>query len=111
MALTATQKWLRTIAWLRREFPIEQKVKVRSCKLGHFYLGCVTFRDPHFLIQVSHQVPLYVKLEVLFHEYAHCLIWFGADRKEGHSDEWGLSYARIYRANLEWDFGRREKKT
>ncbi|KKK62205.1 hypothetical protein LCGC14_3006650 [marine sediment metagenome] len=103
--MTSLQKWLRTIAWLRREFPAQRKVYVRTKKLKDDF-GIISF-EQFFLIEIHPSRPLRAKLNILFHEYAHCLTWFGADQEE-HSDEWGIWYARLYRAFEKWSF--REEK-
>lgn len=101
--MTSRQKWLRTIAWLRREFPAQHKVYVRTKKMKDLW-GTASF-EKFFLIEIHPDRSLSVKLVMLLHEYAHCLTWFGADQKEDHSDEWGLWYAKLYRAFGEWGFG------
>lgn len=95
--MTSRQKWLRTIAWLRREFPAQYKVRVRSVKMES-YDGDTSWEIAYFHIRINRNKPLSTKLDTLLHEWAHCLTWFGADQEEDHSDEWGLWYAKIYRA-------------
>lgn len=101
--MTNLQKWLRTIAWLRREFPAQRKVYVRSMKMTD-YDGYVVHIKNCFFVLINRNKPLATKLDTLLHEWAHALTWFGADQREHHSDEWGLWYAKIYRAFHEWDF-------
>ncbi len=104
-----SQKWLRTIAWLRREFPAQHKVRIRSVKMKD-YDGEAIFQNQsrykQFLIRINRNKPLATKLDTLLHEWAHCLTWFGAEQEEHHSDEWGLWYAKIYRAFEKWNFGK-----
>lgn len=107
MTLTSQQKWLRTIAWLRREFPTQHKAHVRSCVLCNLD-GDAFFLGMWFKIRINRKKSLAIKLDTLIHEWAHCLTWFGAEQLEDHSDEWGLQYAKIYRAYLDWNFGRTE---
>ena len=105
--MTNLQKWLRTIAWLRQEFPAQRKVYIRSMKMKE-YDGYVVHVKNCFFISINRNKSLATKLDTLLHEWAHTLTWFGADQKEHHSDEWGLWYAKIYRAFHEWDFGKKE---
>ena len=37
MSLTTAQKWLRTIAWLRRNFPARKPVRIRSVPIKKFH--------------------------------------------------------------------------
>jgi hypothetical protein len=43
-------------------------------------------------------------MDALLHEWAHALTWFGNDNDE-HGPEWGLTYARLYRSFLTWNYG------
>jgi len=42
----------------------------------------------------------YHAVQILFHEWAHALSW-GTPTKQDHPDEWGIWYARIYRAYMD----------
>lgn len=109
--MTNLQKWLRTITWLRQEFPAQHKVCVRSKEMRdreYIFDGYIILPDKLFLIFINRKRNLSTKLNTLLHEWAHCLTWFGADLVEEHSDEWGLSYAKLYRAFEKWNFGEEE---
>lgn len=109
--MTSLQKWLRTIAWLRREFPAQYPIYIRSEEIRNGdYDGDARFvsRDKQFFIRINSRRPLSAKIDTLLHEWAHCLVWFGADQKEDHSDEWGLWYAKVYRAFQEWNWERKK---
>ena len=104
MKLTATQKWLRTIAWLRRNFLVQRTVSVRSASIKKFH-GYVEY-DGEFKIRISCKQSLNLRLDALIHEWAHVLTWFGAEETTEHSAEWGIAYAKIYRTFIVWNYGR-----
>jgi len=105
MKLTTLQKWLRTINWLRREFPPRYPVTICSQSLKGLSGDCI-FKNHRFLIRINSKKAFSERIDTILHEYAHALTWFGADCVEDHSDEWGLCYAKLYRAWDEWDYGR-----
>ena len=109
MKLTTKQKWLRTIAWLRRNFPAEGEVCMESRRLkeGH---GYTNHKYGIFYVKIHGNQSLALRVETLIHEWAHVLSWFGAETHlDDHSAEWGLAYARIYRTFVEWNYGRESK--
>lgn len=109
MSLTKAQKWLRTINWLRREFPSRYPVTIRSkpAKKGS---GDSDFRGRRFYIRINSRKPYSERIDTILHEWAHVLTWFGAGRAEDHSDEWGLWYAKLYR-NWERIYGEKKEET
>ena len=111
MKLTNRQKWLRTIAWLKNAFPAQRPVSVASCKIDKELLGSVELVGCCFKVEIGNTLSLNMRLEILIHEWAHVISWFGAGHEEDHPDDWGLAYAKIYREFIEWDFGRTECAT
>lgn len=107
MKLTTEQKWLRTICWLRRNFPPPKPTYVRSlCMKGQGLCGETEFFRGYFYINVNKAHTYRLKIDTLLHEYAHVLTWFGAESDiEDHGAEWGITYAKLYRTFLEWDYG------
>ncbi len=109
--MTSKQKWLATLRWLRRNFPVELPVRVRSIKTKKNcgfvdYLGV----KKGFLIRIGANQSLELRLDTIVHEWAHVRSWFGAEAEiEDHGAEWGIAYAFLYRTFLEWDFGRNVK--
>ncbi len=105
MALTTKQKWLRTIAWLRRNFPAPYNVSVESREIKEH--GYTEFHGGLFIcIKINRRKSYNLKIDTLLHEWAHCLTWLGAESEiEDHSAEWGIAYAKLYRTFLEWDYG------
>jgi hypothetical protein len=108
--MTADQRWRRTLAWLRRTHPPRYKVSVRRICRGKM-------DDPHehgaawydedqgrFFIHIRKEQGTSLQRDTLFHEWAHCMTWFGADanRGEDHGGEWGLAHAKVYGTFLEW---------
>ena len=111
MSLTTAQKWLRTIAWLRRNFPAQHLVCVRSRSLKEDQgetelIGLPTW----FHIRINRKQSYLSRIDTLIHEWAHCLTWFGAETHEDHSSEWGIAYAKIYRTFIEWNYGQEKKE-
>lgn len=105
--LTQSQKWQRTIAWLRREFPTTHPVMVRSIRHGmNDLFGLTGLWDKQFYIKINRRKAFDARVETLLHEWAHARTWFGAEANEDHSAEWGMAYANIYRKFFEWSFGR-----
>lgn len=105
MKLTNRQKWLRTIAWLKNAFPAQRPVSVVSKEVDKDLLGSAELLHGRFKIEIGNKLCIQIKLEVLVHEWAHVISWFGAGHKEDHPDDWGLAYARIYREFLDWNYG------
>ncbi len=105
MKLSKRQKWLRTIIWLKKAFPAQLPTTVCTCKVEEYTLGTTECDDLKFIIEISTGMGIQMRLETLIHEWAHVISWFGAGHKEDHPDDWGLAYARIYRAFLEWEYG------
>ncbi len=114
MKLTKEQKWLRTIRWLRRNFPSNLPVRVRSERMVSFkYCGDTTYSEDanNFKVRIRRSQSHSSKIDTLLHEWSHILTWFGAESEhEDHSGEWGLIYAKLYRTFLEWDYGETQKK-
>jgi len=109
--MTSEQKWLATLRWLRRNFPIELAIRVRSCKMVD--CGDTTYSEnmKDFRVRIRANQSLSLKLDTLIHEWAHAMTWFGAEFQiETHGSEWRIAYALIYRTFLEWDYGRAQKR-
>ncbi len=94
--------WRMVLNWLRREFPLS-KVRVRQLDVQH--QGECDFLANRFEISIQKKQCFNLRLDTLLHEWAHALTWHGND-KDDHGSEWGLAYARLYRAFLAWDYGR-----
>lgn len=112
MKLSIAQKWLRTIAWLRRNFPAQRRVVVqtKATKELRESNGLSSLDKGEFLIEISRKQSYNLRMDALMHEWAHILTWFGESfRSEEHSAEWGVAYAKILRTWLEWNYGREEK--
>lgn len=110
MSLTIAQKWLRTIAWLRRNFPAQHAICVRSVPMKKDQ-GYTEYVTAWFHIKINRKQSYELRIDALIHEWAHCLTWFGAETDEDHSSEWGIAYAKIYRTHDEWNYGREKNET
>ena len=68
---------------------------------GH---GYVEHGARHLTIYIDTREPMYACLDTLLHEMAHAVAWKHQSVEKyyaTHSDEWGISYAKIYRAYFE----------
>lgn len=106
MKLSTAQKWLRMLAWLHRNFPAQYAISVRSKPMKKFH-GYTEYTGAWFHVKINRKQSHDLRIDALIHEWAHCLSWFGAEQTEEHSAEWGLAYARIYRAFIKWNYGRK----
>jgi len=99
--MTNKQKWQKLLRWIRRKFPPPHQVAVKCEPLEDY--GLITYYidetgKPSFVIHINTKLKYSDKAYTLLHEWAHLLVWFGADHDIDHSDEWGLCYAKLYRA-------------
>ena len=107
--MTTAQKWLRLIAWLRRNFPTEHISTIKSITIKEY--GYTEFKNSPpgygFCVKINRKQCFALRVETLIHEWAHALTWFGAETHlDDHSAEWGITYARIYRTFIEWNWGK-----
>jgi predicted SprT family Zn-dependent metalloprotease len=72
--------------------------------------GETEYASGRFKIRINRRTSLTQRIDSILHEWAHVLTWFGAGHYEEHPDEWGLCYAKIYRAFMDWDFGRKKSE-
>lgn len=117
MRLTHEYKWKRTVEWLKLQFPAVSPVhNPASCPI-HVHrrrlrakmklAGDTDLRGNKFYIRVNRLLSFQDQMETLLHEWAHAVVWFVVyPSGEDHHDEWGVAYARIYRAFIHWNYGR-----
>ena len=104
--MNTAQKWQKTLAWLRRNFPPPYPVIVRSIPIRKFH-GDTAYEDSGwFRMRINRKKSFNLRIDTIIHEWAHVLTWFGAEVHEDHSAEWGMAYARIYRTFIEWNYGK-----
>ena len=112
--MTTNQKWRKLLDWLKRNFPAEDCIHIRSVSLSAGSARChgwIQAEIGYFQINVSRNQCFALRVETLIHEWAHALTWFGAEtHQEDHSAEWGIQYAKIYRTFCEWNWGKKEKE-
>jgi len=89
------------IADLRCAFPVSKPVRVELVA-GLRYHAVVTERRKTYLLQVRDEDGQHMK-DSLMHEWAHMLagLPFVGQRGEGHTNSWGIWYARIYRVMVD----------
>ena len=97
------QKWRKLTGRLRREFPCRRRIEVRrvSGKNLRGLHGECLYQNGRFLIRINKNQSFALAVDSLLHEWAHVLTFHGNDTDD-HGEEWGLAYARLYRAYLEW---------
>lgn len=132
MRLTVKEKWSRTIAWLHSEFPMTNPTQPgEDLAIGVTIVDVPRASNSHGCagwdhIEISSHIPCWYKLQVLLHEWAHCLNrgkeYEGPRNTKGeiesyeswwldsHDDEWALAHGKIYRAFFVWNFGRENKR-
>lgn len=110
--MTTKQKWLRMIRWIRKEFPAQKPVSVRSVNqslLDDADADSDIVRG-RFVIRIRQNASYSIKVDALCHEWAHVLTWFGAGREKVHHEEWGIWYAKIYQAWEDWHPSEEKKR-
>jgi hypothetical protein len=96
--------WRDALEDLRTECPVQLPVKVSRRALPTTLHGKCTLIEPpggqpYFSIVVEKTLHIDWQLEILMHEWAHALSWFAPPQSNtDHPDEWGLCFARCYRA-------------
>lgn len=91
---------------LREEIPPAFPVSVRRVSLknqaGDCELKDVTRKgktERRFIIRISKYIDEQTSILILLHEWAHAVAWtWEHDTVEDHGAEWGVAYARVYRA-------------
>jgi len=83
-----------TIHWLDSTFPIEVEIEV---KVLPNHMGLVRCVRGKYYIEIDKLLSTWYQIETLIHEWAHVLIQNGE-----HNDAWGIAYAKIYTAFLDW---------
>lgn len=104
LKLKRKTKWRMVLMWLRREFPLPKKVQVRQVDIKELQGSCELVGQC-FKIQICKRQCYNLRLDTLLHEWAHAQTWNGNDTDD-HGSEWGLAYARLYRAYLLWYYGK-----
>ncbi len=91
---STTKKWRALIRRVRKRFPTASVVHVCR-RLLKTYDGHLTFDGESYLITISTRIDWEAQVESLLHEWAHVLT---IESAWTHTDEWGITYAKIYRA-------------
>lgn len=99
-------KYYQAIQKLRKECPAFHEVEVRRTTVPKPLFGDCGFDEERgiFKIRILKNLSETAAIETLVHEWAHALVWFcaAACLQEGdHHSEWGVAYARCYRALYE----------
>lgn len=97
--MTQKQKWLMFCQWIRKTFPQEHFVKIRSV-IASNNAGTTNFTNNVFHIYIAKNQCIDLKVDALMHEWAHCLTWFVND--DEHGARWGVIKAAIYQEHLKF---------
>jgi len=75
-------------------------IKVARSQISKKFDGYCTFKNGTFFIYVCKHLTEPQAIDVLLHEFAHCLSWEkGANE---HGLHWGKAYSVVYRKFLKW---------
>lgn len=93
---------------LRRKFPSDRPIKVRTTKMPYSNrtekilrdYGDTQDKNAHYLIRINKDSDLSIQKDTLMHEWAHCLAGWDNEHN-AHSREWGIWYSKIYRAMID----------
>jgi hypothetical protein len=96
--------------WLSDKFPTPYPTKLKLIRVStdeskNLY-GWVELKKRVLIITLDERYPRHLLIETLIHEMAHACTWVNRRMEphvDHHSDEWGLQYAKIYRAFFDED--------
>lgn len=99
------REFWRVVRGLRKRFPLAFPVRVRFRRLKDFHGNAELVGDDddrRFLIQIDDAMTESMAIQILAHEFAHCLRWdfqheFGDANWHGHDAAWGVHHAEVYR--------------
>ena len=94
-----------TVRAVKRRFPLPFPLSVRFVPLrDHFGWADLVGDDDNkrFVIRLDSSMNNEMSLQILSHEYAHCLRWdfrheYGDANWHGHDAAWGVHHAEVYR--------------
>lgn len=94
------RRWRKYIEGLNEVLPCDRPVRVERVSRSIDWGFAETIKTPkQFLIRVRNDATWGESLDSLIHEWAHARRWEGKDKDTDHPDEWGIEYARAYRAH------------
>ena len=99
-------RWRQVHRWLMDEFPVPRPVDLKIARMPRNEYGDCERVGPRLVIRINASLGWRMGNDILMHEYAHAMTWPLArveDSVPHHSDEWGLAFARLYRAFDEED--------
>lgn len=88
------------VKYLHKAFP-EIRFKVYRRKLNGA-LGACELGKGMFRIVLRSDLPEHALLVVLVHEFAHVITWHIDEHATDHGALFGVGYARVWRAYLNW---------
>jgi hypothetical protein len=94
------RKYRQFVLGLKKLCPADRPIRVRRIQRPKAwgYGTCSQGEDAYYISLRASQT--YNELvDTLCHEWAHALAW-DDDPLDDHPDEWGIAYARVYRAML-----------
>lgn len=94
------RRWRKCVEGLNHLLPCPLPVRVERVSRSVGWGFAETIKtDKGFLIRVRNDASWAESLDALIHEWAHARRWEGRDKDTDHPDEWGVEYARAYRAH------------
>lgn len=97
-------KQLRSLhSFVRDNLRLDVPVYYRRTMMPKEKHGDATLRKDYYLIRIDRRLSEEHAIEVLIHEYAHCLAWEKYDGGTDHCHSWGKAYSEIYRLFLKWN--------
>ena len=98
--------FMQTVGLLRKKVPLVYPVIVRRIKMANDAGTCELDRKSkwRFLIKIDASLSQEAAILILFHEWAHAMIWnpaYNNGMMEDHGPEWGVCYAKIWQTLFE----------
>lgn len=91
------KKFKECVKFFKKKFP-QYKIFVRRIKLKTMDGYCKKINTNTFIIKINKDLTEKHSIDVLIHEISHIPLLI--KNIIDHNDEWGISYANIYRIHL-----------
>lgn len=98
--------FLQALNKLRKDIPPPLPTQVRRIKIKdeEDTIGFCEKRGKKFYIKIDKRLSEQMAIMILLHEWAHALSWpYCGSKEEDHGPEWGIAYAKVWRAYMETD--------
>jgi hypothetical protein len=86
---------------LKKELLAKYPVSVWRVEVPRDEFGHCQLNGRKFKIYIDRHLPEWLAIEVLIHEWSHCISWSRAySEQDLHNDSWGIAYSKTYRKFL-----------